>query len=60
MFAIKRPINGISINVDEYLLNDDGSTKLFNSKGEARRFLLQNDINPDTVDIVPVEEENNG
>jgi len=56
MFAIKRPINGISINGDEFILNADGSTKLFTSNGEARRFLLQNNVDVRSVNIVPISE----
>jgi hypothetical protein len=52
MYAIKRAINGISINGDEWLLNTDGSTMLFESRHDARCYLLQVDINPATVEIV--------
>ncbi len=37
--VIGRPINGISLNGLEYLLNEDGDYKEFNSKEEAKTFL---------------------
>ena len=57
MFAIKRAINGISINGDEWLLNPDGSTMLFNTYGEADALLALNNIEADIVDMVSYEKE---
>lgn len=38
--VIGRPINGISLNGLEYLMNEDNSDyKLFNNKEEAKAFL---------------------
>lgn len=37
--VIGRPINGISLNGLEYLLNENGDYKEFNSKEEAKTFL---------------------
>ena len=57
---VSKPINGISINGDEYLLNDDGSTMEFNSKEEAIQFLIGNDIPKEVAEemnFTEVEEE---
>jgi hypothetical protein len=37
--VIGRPINGISINGLEYLLDEDGEYKQFESREEAKTFL---------------------
>ena len=37
--VIGRPINGISINGLEYMLDENGDYKLFNTKEEAKEFL---------------------
>ena len=42
MIAIGRPINGISLNGLEYLLNDDGSYMEFNDSKTAKDFLREN------------------
>ena len=52
MFAIKRPINGISINGDEWLLNPDNSVMLFKTEDEAYTFVYINGL-VGQVDIVP-------
>ena len=54
MYAIKRAINGISINGDEYLLNPDGSTMLFDTEKSANDFLYLNCL--DYIgDVTPCE-----
>lgn len=53
MYAIKRAINGISINGDEWLLNDDGSTTTFATYGEAEALLALNNIKADIVPCLP-------
>jgi hypothetical protein len=40
--TISRPINGIPINGDEYLLNDNGSVLKFNTVKEAIHYLIDN------------------
>lgn len=57
MFIVKKAINGISINGDEYLLKDDGSLWRFQSKGQAKRALIQHNIDLDSVEIVIENEE---
>ena len=39
MIIIGKPINGISINGLEYLLDDSGEEMKFGTTGEAKRFL---------------------
>lgn len=38
--SVGRPINGISINPLEYLLDDDGNVMLFGDENEATNYLL--------------------
>ena len=38
-FKIGRPINGISINGNEFVLDDDGKEMLFDSEKDAMGFL---------------------
>ena len=40
MVIIGRPINGISINGLEYILNDDGSMRTWESRDSAEIFLM--------------------
>ena len=48
--VIGRPINGISLNGLEYLLDENGDYKLFNSKEEAKAFLNSSFEEPLTDD----------
>ena len=48
--VIGRPINGISINGLEYMLDENGDYKLFNTKEEAKEFLNSNFEEPLTDD----------
>lgn len=48
--VIGRPINGISLNGLEYMLDENGDYKLFNSKEEAKEFLNSNFEEPLTDD----------
>ena len=41
MIAIGRPINGISLNGLEYVINDDGNIMTFKSELEAKTFLRE-------------------
>jgi len=43
-YIISRAINGITINGDEYVLNDNGVLMEFISKEKARNFMLINGI----------------
>jgi len=42
--AIGRPINGITINGLEYLLDDDGNEMCFDTKEDAMTFLRNADV----------------
>lgn len=42
MISIQRAINGISLNGNESLLDEDGEIKLFRDKQEAYTFLREN------------------
>ena len=54
-FAIARPINGISINENEYLLDEDGETLLVNSVKEGKDLLMKNGIYDfDSIDFINV------
>jgi hypothetical protein len=44
MISVSRAINCISINGDEYLLNDDGDVVLFETLEHAQNFLTINNI----------------
>lgn len=56
-FMIGRPINGVTINGLEYLLNEDNSDMLFDSKEDAILFLVANDYTDDQIETVFVIEE---
>ena len=47
MISVSRPINGISINGDEFLLDDDGAVRLFGDECEARQFLMSKGLDPE-------------
>ena len=43
--VVARPIDGITINDDlEFLLDDSGEVKVFDSPEEARAFLIANEV----------------
>lgn len=42
--TVGRPVNGITINGDEFLLEDDGTVMEFGSKDEAFTFLRENGV----------------
>jgi hypothetical protein len=44
MIIISRPINGISINGDEYLLGDDGEPMRFETTKDLVMFLFENNF----------------
>ena len=49
-YIIGRPINGITINGLEYILDDEGDEIIFNSIEEAKEFLLGFDIGEAEID----------
>lgn len=66
-FVIRRPIEGISLNGFEYVLDgEDGDIKFFDSEEQARDFLinagyspeeLQEDLDDRAIDINVWEED---
>ncbi len=42
--TIGRPVNGISLNGDEFLLDDDGNVMEFDSVENAKEFLRANGV----------------
>lgn len=55
-FIIGRPINGVTINGLEYLLNEDNSDMLFDSKEDAILFLVANDYTDEQLEDFVIEE----
>jgi len=51
MYTVSRPINGISINGDEYLHTKEGVLMLFETIGELMTFLEAHDIELETVNV---------
>ena len=49
MIIVGRPINGICINGDEFLLDDDDQTMEFQSVGQAKDFLRVYGYTDETV-----------
>lgn len=57
--AVSRAINGISLNGDEYLLDEDGGTLVFADEATAREFLRFNGLPQEEIDncnFVPIDE----
>ncbi|WP_336932078.1 hypothetical protein [Acinetobacter bereziniae] len=48
--SVGRPINGISINGLEYLLDDDGNIRLFSDENEAKDWLTSQGFSMDEID----------
>ena len=58
MVTVARPINGICLNPDEYLLDEDGKLKLFKDEEEAKNFLLENEVPEGDFEFMKFEEYN--
>lgn len=58
--SVGRPINGISINGLEYLLDDDGNIRLFSDENEAKDWLTSQGFTIDEIDwmIFKTQEQN--
>ena len=61
-WLIGRPINGIPINGNEYVCDDDGIALLFPTEDEARAFVYAHGYNDEMIEdegivFVPEEEE---
>jgi|TARA_R100000501_G_C2603240_1_gene99760 hypothetical protein len=50
MVIIGKPINGISLNGYEYLLDDAGEPKEFKSKTEAKKYLATMGVEGDDLE----------
>lgn len=55
-YAISRLINGITLNGDEYLLDESNEVKLFNGKVEAIDFLKSHGFNDEDIASFSIEE----
>jgi hypothetical protein len=65
MVIVGRPINGISINLLEYLLDDNGEVRKFTNKESAKKFLRGNgftsaDINSFTFETTNGQTDGTG
>jgi len=47
---VTRPINGISINGNEFLLDDSGDPMIFDNQESTKSFLMENGIDKDDLD----------
>ena len=59
-FMIGRPIHGISLNGNEYVLGDDGKPRVFPDMVEAKQFLAEKgmtEVDIEAEGIVFVETE---
>lgn len=56
-WAIGRPINGVTINGLEYVLDDEDELMLFDSIEEAKEFLRENGIDDDEIEAEGIEFE---
>lgn len=59
-WAIGRPINGVTINCLEYVLDDEDELMLFDSIEEAKEFLRENGIDDDEIEAEGIEFEEVG
>ncbi|GMO33002.1 MAG: hypothetical protein Ta2B_13720 [Termitinemataceae bacterium] len=57
MIAIGKPINGISINGLEWLLNDNNDTKLFDNKDKAITFLKEHGLMDESIESFVFEDQ---
>ena len=48
--VISRPVNGISLNGKEYVLDDKGDIKLFDTRDTALDFLKANGVTENDMD----------
>lgn len=54
---IKRPINGITINGFEYVLDDNGDEITFDTLEDAKAFLAQHGYDENDIDAEGIEFE---
>lgn len=53
---VGRPINGISINGLEYLMDDEGAYKIFDDTGAAKKFLMENGFDEEDLEELVFKE----
>lgn len=57
MAIVGRPVNGITINgALEFLLDDNGEVKIFDSPGQARSFLLASGVGIEALQHITIME----
>lgn len=49
---VGRPINGITINGLEYLMDDEGAYKIFDDMDAAKKFLMENGIEEEDLEYM--------
>jgi hypothetical protein len=57
MITISRPVNGITLNGDEYLLDDTGEAMLFESVEDAKEHLLSKGLEAEDIENFNFNEE---
>lgn len=55
-YAIGRPINGITLNGNEYVLDENGEMTLFDSMEEAKSFLYRHGLSEEEINDLIFEE----
>lgn len=53
---VGRPINGISINGLEYLMDDEGAYKIFDDIDAAKKFLMENGFDEENLEELVFKE----
>ena len=56
MVVVGRPINGITINGLEYILDDNGDVMEFDSEEEAVKFLTDHGVSSEEMEYLVFEE----
>jgi hypothetical protein len=57
MITVSRPYLGISLNGDEFLLDDSGNVMKFQNKEQAREFLIDSGMEEYELDALNFHEE---
>ena len=58
MVTVARPINGICLNPDEYLLDVKGKIKLFRTEETAKNFLKKKGVTEEEMEFMKFEQYN--
>lgn len=54
---VTRPINGIALNGDEFLLNDQNEPMVFDDVEAAQQFLIDNGLDEEDLDLFNYPQE---